>query len=86
VPALQQIRYAIALMPQTSIIERRNRALLASAFLTGARESAVASFKLKHLDLEAGFVFQDAREATVFQPAQLPENAGPPGGDDVPQP
>jgi integrase/recombinase XerD len=62
VPTLEQIRYAIALMPNSSAIERRNRALLAFTLLTGARDSAMASFKLKHLDLESGFVFQDARE------------------------
>ncbi len=61
-PTLEQIRHTIALMPQASAIDRRNRALFAFALLTGARDSALASFKLKHLDLEAGFVFQDARE------------------------
>ena len=65
VPTLEQIRHAIMLMPQTSSIDRRNRALLAFTLLTGARDSAVASFKLKHLDLEAGFVFQDAREVNT---------------------
>ena len=65
VPTLEQIRHAIALMPQTSAIDRRNRALLAFALLTGARDSALASFKLKHLDLETGFVFQDAREVNT---------------------
>ena len=62
VPTLDQIQHTIALMPTTSAIERRNRALLAFTLLTGARDSAMASFKLKHLDLDAGFVFQDARE------------------------
>ena len=58
VPTLEQIRHAIALMPQTSAIDRRNCALLAFTLLTGARDGALASFKLKHLDLEAGFVFR----------------------------
>jgi len=65
VPTLEQIRHAIALMPRTSAIEMRNRALLAFALLTGARDSALASFKIKHLDLTAGFVFQDAREVNT---------------------
>lgn len=65
VPTLEQIRHAIALMPQTTAIDRRNRALLAFALLTGARDSALASFKIKHLDLQAGFVFQDAREVNT---------------------
>ncbi len=65
VPTIEQIRHAIALMPQTTAIDRRNRALLAFALLTGARDSALASFKIKHLDLQAGFVFQDAREVNT---------------------
>lgn len=40
----------------------RNRALVAFVLLTGARDSAVASLKLKHLDLAAGCVHQDARD------------------------
>jgi integrase len=62
VPTLEQIRHTIALMPSQTEIERRNRALMAFALLTGARDSAIASMKLKHVDLAAGSVFQDARE------------------------
>jgi integrase len=49
-------------MPVGNEIERRNRALVAFTLLTGARDSAVASLKLKHVDLIAGCVNQDARE------------------------
>lgn len=49
-------------MPHNTDIERRNRALLAFTLMTGARDSALASIKLKHVDLAAGSVFQDARE------------------------
>lgn len=45
---------------------------MAFALLTGARDSALASMKLKHVDLTAGSVFQDAREVdtkfTYFVP------------------
>jgi integrase/recombinase XerD len=48
-------------------IERRNRALVAFALLTGARDGALATLRLKHLDLAAGSVYQDARDvATKF--------------------
>ena len=50
------------MMPFNSDIERRNRALIAFTLLTGARDSAIASGKLKHVDLVAGCVFQDAQE------------------------
>jgi integrase/recombinase XerD len=62
VPTLEQIKHVIASMPASSEIEQRNRALLAMALLTGARDSALASLKLKHVDLVAGSVFQDARD------------------------
>ena len=62
VPTLEQVKHALAMMPSVNVIERRNRALLAFALLTGARDSALASMKLKHVDLVAGSVFQDARE------------------------
>ena len=49
-------------MPTDTEIERRNRALVAFTLLTGARDSAIASMKLKHVDLIVGCVNQDARE------------------------
>jgi len=61
-PTLDQAKYAISKMPATSHIERRNRALVAFTLLTGARDSAIASMKLKHIDFVAGCVHQDARE------------------------
>jgi integrase/recombinase XerD len=61
-PTLEQVKHAIALMPCGSDIERRDRALVAFTLMTGARDSALASMKLKHVDLAAGSVFQDARE------------------------
>jgi integrase/recombinase XerD len=61
-PTIEQVRHVLARMPSGSDIERRNRALLAFTLLTGARDSAIASMKLKHVDLVAGSVFQDARE------------------------
>lgn len=61
-PTLEQVKHVIALMPGNTDIERRNRALVAFTLMTGARDSALASMKLKHVDLAAGSVFQDARE------------------------
>ena len=61
-PTLEQVKHAIARMPADTEIDRRNRALVAFTLLTGARDSAIASMKLKHIDLIAGSVYQDARE------------------------
>ena len=61
-PTLEQIRHVLEVMPVNTVIEQRNRSLIAFAILTGARDSAIASMKLKHIDLSVGSVFQDARE------------------------
>ena len=61
-PTMEQIKHVISTMPTKTEIERRNRALIAFTLLTGARDSAIASMRLKHVDLVAGCVNQDARE------------------------
>jgi integrase/recombinase XerD len=62
VPTLDQIRHALACAPA---VERRDRALIAFTLLTGARDGATASLKLKHLDLVAKTLNQDAREVST---------------------
>jgi integrase/recombinase XerD len=62
VPTLEQIAKVIRTMPANSEIERRDRAILAFAILTGARDGAIASLQLKHIDVVKGQVEQDARE------------------------
>jgi integrase len=59
---VEQIKYVISKMPGNTEIERRDRALIAFTLLTGARDSAIASLKLKHVDLISGCVDQDARQ------------------------
>jgi hypothetical protein len=62
VPTLEQIHHVIAGMQHVTDIERRNRALISFTILTGgARDNATASIRLKHVDLESGLIFQDAR-------------------------
>jgi len=61
-PTLEQVNHVIARMPAGTEIELRNRALVAFTLLTGARDSAIASMRLKHVDVGAGSVYQDARE------------------------
>ena len=65
VPTLEQIKHVIKTMPAGTDIERRNRALVAFTLLTGARDSAIASMKLKHVDLITNSVYQDAREVNT---------------------
>lgn len=62
VPTIEQIKHVLSKMPAGSDIEKRDRAIIAFTLLTGARDNAVASFKLKHVDVAARTVSQDARD------------------------
>jgi len=61
-PALDQIHRVLAAMPSTTDVERRNRALIAFCLLTGARADALATVRLKHVDLDQGLLMNDARD------------------------
>lgn len=54
--------HAFGQMPNGSDLEKRDKALFAFLMLTGARDGAIASLKLKHIDLIEGCVYQDARD------------------------
>ena len=62
VPTLEQIRHVVHVMPTDTDIELRNRAVVAFTLLTGVRDGAIASLKLKHVDVNEKLVIQDARE------------------------
>ncbi len=62
VPTIEQILHVLCNMPSEIEIELRDRAVVAFTLITGARDGAIASMKLKHVDLVEGRVIQDARE------------------------
>jgi integrase len=62
VPTIEQILHVLRHMPSETDVQLRNRALIAFTLLTGARDGATASLKLKHVDVREGKVLQDARE------------------------
>ena len=61
VPTLEQVHRVLAAMPAETALQRRDRALIAFTALTGARVGALRSFHLGHVNLEEGYVDQDAR-------------------------
>jgi integrase len=65
VPTPEQIESVLGRSPTHTVLERRNRALIAFTWLTGVRDGALVSLKLRHVDLAAQTVNQDAREVTV---------------------
>lgn len=62
VPSVEQVARAFEAMPSATSHQKRDKALMALLILTGARIKAVATLRLKHVDLEERHVFQDARE------------------------
>ncbi|WP_420723930.1 tyrosine-type recombinase/integrase [Hwanghaeella sp. LZ110] len=67
IPTIEQIRKVLDLMPDESDCQKRDRALVAFTILTGSRDGATASLKLKHIDIAKRKVIFDGREvATKF--------------------
>jgi integrase len=81
VPTLEQIRHVLQLMPGTTEIELRDRTLVAFIILTGARDGAVASLRLRHIDLGRNLVEQDAREVRTKFSKSFPTFFFPVGDD-----
>lgn len=80
-PTLEQIRKVLSVMPHGTDIERRNRALIAFTILTGARDNAIASLSLKHVDVARRLVLQDAREVRTKRAKTINTFFFPVGGD-----
>jgi len=62
VPTMEQIRRVLAVMPTDNEVALRNRAVIAFTILTGVRDSALISLKLRHINLEEQLVMQDPVE------------------------
>ncbi len=61
-PPLELITKTLQAMPQGSDIEKRNRALFAFTLLSGARDGAICSLRVGHVDLAAKRIFQHPDE------------------------
>lgn len=61
-PSMQAALHAFQAMPEQTELQHRDKAIFAFLMLTIARVEATASFKLKHVNLIDGSVFQDGRE------------------------
>lgn len=78
-PTLEQVKHVISNMPTATDVERRDRAVIAFTLLTGARDSAIASMRLRHVDLIEQSVFQDAREVKTKNSKTFTSNFFPVG-------
>lgn len=61
-PSPEQCFHAFAHMPSATPQQCRDKAIFAALMLTGARDGALASLRLKHIDLLQGCIYQDARD------------------------
>jgi len=58
-PTLDEAVTMLEDLPSSTLMERRNRAIFALAFIAALRESALVSLRLGHVDLERKQVFHD---------------------------
>ncbi len=61
-PTIEQIQTALLALPADTEIQRRDRAIFAFVILTGIRDGALVSLRLKHIDLDRKLVKQDPLE------------------------
>ena len=71
IATISQITETIQAMPKTNAIERRNRALMAFTLLSGARDGAIISMRIKHVDFERKEVLQDPNEVDTKASKQI---------------
>lgn len=61
-PSVAMVQRVVAEMPSETDIQKRDRAVIAFALVSGARDNAIASFRLKHVDLAARTVAHEPRD------------------------
>jgi integrase/recombinase XerD len=62
IPTLEQVLRVVETMPADTPIEKRNRALIAFIALTGTRDGAAVTLRLKHFDHARNLVIQNPNE------------------------
>ena len=64
-PSLQMIENVVAQLPAETPIQKRDRALIAFTAITGIRDGALISLKLKHFDIDRKLVLQNPLEVAT---------------------
>jgi len=81
VPTIEQIRHTLNVMPVDTPLARRDRALMAFILLTGCRDTAAVTVKLKHIDLTQRVLYQDPREVETKFGKSINTTFFPVGGE-----
>lgn len=64
-PSTQAAYHAFQALADQTVLQQRDKAMFAFVMITGARAGAVASLRLKHINLVDGLVYQDGREVNT---------------------
>jgi integrase len=80
-PTMEQISHVLGCMPNNTPVERRDRALIAFTIVSGARDNAIASMSLRHVDVTHQSVIQDAREVRTKNRKTFTSNFFPVGDE-----
>ena len=64
-PTLEMVEHVVGRMPYATPIEKRDRALIAFTAITGIRDGALISLKLKHFDANRCLVLQNPVEVST---------------------
>lgn len=81
VPSVEAIRTLIAAVPAETFLQRRDRAMIAFLCLTGVRDGALVTLRLKHIDTTRKLIFQDAKDVAT-KASKTMRTAWFPVGDD----
>lgn len=70
-PTPEQIRKVVFGFDSSNEIAKHHQALIAFTFLTGARDLAISSLKIKHIDLHRRIVTQDPKDGVKTKGSKL---------------
>ncbi len=83
IPTIEQIRKVIFSLPSTTEIEKHHRALIAFTILTGVRDLAISSLKIRHIDTQRRVVTQDPNDGVKTKKGKLIYTKFFPVGEDI---
>jgi len=81
VPSLEQMQHVIRRMPSGTVVDRRDRALVAFILLSAGRDGAVIGLKMRHIDIASRQVTWDPRDVRVKRGKTFVSDFYPVGDD-----
>ena len=82
-PSVDQLRHVLARMPNETSVERRDRSVIAFALLSGCRDNAMASLRMRHVEFDRRRITQDPRDGVRTKNSKLIVSTFFPVGGDI---